>query len=571
MFLAAMLPSTPRLPPTTPRHRCHPFSAHCTLHIVSICLATRVRGCSRAHACVQGPNGYINGGTACTLKSAFTGVVGGPFTACPATGTVCAYAPPGYAAGALCDGTYKEETLDLSGRGLNGTIPRQLSKLAQLKSLDMHDNLLSGTLPTQLAGLTKLLTLELNGNLLSGTLPTQFATLGADKCYLTTSQCHAEDLFDCPTNPGDTNVLDCPLPQASQRCTHDLSCASWPASCDEITPQPPRGPVVPKDVRRFPVYRVQKPTWVANISNSDVADVAGVSCVIENFVDPKLYGDHPVLARYILEAEFGPGPVGPGNRTYLNCPDDTIPRHCNPGGDLHYVGTASCSPGGQPCDCSYISPGTFGDYGHWYSLPAGGECLYGCEPDPETGSCVGYSCHWQVAAIDKIVSLECMQAHGCTPSHKDEGSCPPSQLERAFRACPDLCTPPASKCSVPKRKVPHNNLSRLVFDPEECISCLAGEQKAWHVDRADSGSWSCGKAKSARGTLSITGTDANATDVCRCAYGDMSPSPPPPPCPGESYKQCLIKCLQEPGTTEQKCHDSCTILCPYGVSTSNQI
>ena len=404
----------------------------------------------------------------------------------------------------------------------------------------------------------------LYNNSLSRSLPTQLALLNPYNCYLTTALCHAVpvDPYSC-TSSTSTNVFDCPLPSPSSKCAANLNCTSWPASCARATPQPPLGPTPPQGATRWPVYRVQAPTWVSNISNSDVADVAGASCVLERLVDPTLYGDHPVFARYILEAEFGPGPVGPGNKTYLNCPDDTLPRKCLPNGDnssKYYVGMASCSPGGQPCDCSYISPSTFGDYGRWYSLPAGGECLSDCEPDPGTGSCVGYSCHWQVASIDKIVSMECMRAHGC--KKLSDGGCPPATLEQAFDACPDLCTPPVESCSVPSNHVPSNDLHRLSFDPAHCVTCLqGGGPSGWRMNQT--GSWSCGRASDpkARGTLSITGAAANATQLCRCAYGDGKPQALPV-CPGGSYDHCMIKCLQQ-GNPEQKCHDSCTILCPH--------
>ena len=61
--------------------------------------------------------------------------------------------------------------LDLSARGLTGTIPPALAGLSALVTLDLSDNDLTGEIPEDLAGLRSLETLRLSGNNLTGCIP----------------------------------------------------------------------------------------------------------------------------------------------------------------------------------------------------------------------------------------------------------------------------------------------------------------------------------------------------------------------------------------------------------------
>ena len=61
--------------------------------------------------------------------------------------------------------------LDLSARGLTGSIPPALAGLSALVTLDLSDNDLTGEIPEDLAGLGSLETLRLSGNNLTGCIP----------------------------------------------------------------------------------------------------------------------------------------------------------------------------------------------------------------------------------------------------------------------------------------------------------------------------------------------------------------------------------------------------------------
>jgi len=67
--------------------------------------------------------------------------------------------------------------LYLSGNGLSGTIPIELSQLPAIQSLQLSENSLSGTIPTQLGSLSTLQNLNLRSNSLTGNIPTQFGQL----------------------------------------------------------------------------------------------------------------------------------------------------------------------------------------------------------------------------------------------------------------------------------------------------------------------------------------------------------------------------------------------------------
>ncbi len=79
--------------------------------------------------------------------------------------------------------------LDLSSRGLTGSIPTQLGSLTNLEHLDLHSNQLTGSIPTQLGSLTNLQYLNLHTNQLTGSIPTQLGSLtGLQRLFLSTNQ-----------------------------------------------------------------------------------------------------------------------------------------------------------------------------------------------------------------------------------------------------------------------------------------------------------------------------------------------------------------------------------------------
>ena len=79
--------------------------------------------------------------------------------------------------------------LNLSRRGLTGSIPTQLGSLTNLQHLDLHRNQLTGSIPTQLGSLTNLQYLNLHTNQLTGSIPTQLGSLtGLQRLFLSTNQ-----------------------------------------------------------------------------------------------------------------------------------------------------------------------------------------------------------------------------------------------------------------------------------------------------------------------------------------------------------------------------------------------
>jgi hypothetical protein len=78
--------------------------------------------------------------------------------------------------GVSCDLNGAVESIVLSNRGLNGTIPSELGALKQLQTLFLNNNTLIGTVPREL-GDASLVDLRIDQNYLSGELPDTIATL----------------------------------------------------------------------------------------------------------------------------------------------------------------------------------------------------------------------------------------------------------------------------------------------------------------------------------------------------------------------------------------------------------
>ncbi len=75
-------------------------------------------------------------------------------------------------------------SLDLEKIGLNGRIPKELSKLDRLVALNLGHNLLTGSIPPELGKLSNLRKLSLNYNDLSGPIPEELGVLDLSGLYL---------------------------------------------------------------------------------------------------------------------------------------------------------------------------------------------------------------------------------------------------------------------------------------------------------------------------------------------------------------------------------------------------
>lgn len=67
--------------------------------------------------------------------------------------------------------------LILLENNLNGTIPPEIGRLAELRTLDLRGNALTGGIPSELGGLVNLYLLDLRDNMLSGAIPATLAEL----------------------------------------------------------------------------------------------------------------------------------------------------------------------------------------------------------------------------------------------------------------------------------------------------------------------------------------------------------------------------------------------------------
>jgi hypothetical protein len=70
-------------------------------------------------------------------------------------------------------------SVDVSGWGLTGTIPVQLSSLSALAVLNLGNNVLTGTIPAQLSSLSGLTVFDLSYNTLRGPIPSSLGSLTA--------------------------------------------------------------------------------------------------------------------------------------------------------------------------------------------------------------------------------------------------------------------------------------------------------------------------------------------------------------------------------------------------------
>ena len=320
-------------------------------------------------------------------------------------------------------------------------------------------------------------------------------------------------------------------------------------TCKATVPTQPPTPD-PSGSTPLVVYRMQGGTWVANISDADAADLGGLSCFIETFAErwlPK-YGAYPMVARYHVAA-YAPDarPVG-NNSGYKDCTEEP-PRSCSEiRGNPYRVGVEATNV----TDCSYN--------GSWYSLPGAGECRVGCTRGGSGDACLGYSCYWQVTSIDKIVAWDCLQSHGCNATL---GGCPPTTLESAFEACPNLCTPPVpvEGCGSVASSAISNEIGRYGFDPAQCAVCLQkGAPQYWYSTVGAPTLWDCGVPTSSPIIFEAGGV-SNVSDACHCHYADLAPSPSPP-CPHGSYGACVIACSELPAPQEPACIAECKRLCP---------
>jgi len=82
--------------------------------------------------------------------------------------------------GIQCEGSAPDERVTgifLSSNGLAGSVPPELSGLAQLSSINLGENELTGPLPVELGALTSLTDLDLSNNQLSGAIPAEIGDL----------------------------------------------------------------------------------------------------------------------------------------------------------------------------------------------------------------------------------------------------------------------------------------------------------------------------------------------------------------------------------------------------------
>ena len=85
--------------------------------------------------------------------------------------------------GVTCDtiigsATYGRMTsIDISGRGLSGTLPSTMGNFQSITSLNIRLNDLKGTIPSTFVGLTSLTMIDIYSNSLSGTIPSTISAL----------------------------------------------------------------------------------------------------------------------------------------------------------------------------------------------------------------------------------------------------------------------------------------------------------------------------------------------------------------------------------------------------------
>ena len=103
------------------------------------------------------------------------------WNAAPASDTF----PPEWCAfyGVTCDmdygsaSLYSVTSIELSSKGLQGTLPNSIGSLTSLLHLAFGGNYLTGTIPSSIGSMSSLTQLTLNNNLLTGSIPSSISSL----------------------------------------------------------------------------------------------------------------------------------------------------------------------------------------------------------------------------------------------------------------------------------------------------------------------------------------------------------------------------------------------------------
>ena len=113
------------------------------------------------------------------------------------------------------------EYIDLSHRGLEGSIPPEIGKLTNLCSLSLHNNQISGEIPPEIGNLINLNYLSLYNNQISGRIPPEIGNLiNLNKLYLFNNQLSGEipssigDLYQLNKLRLDNNYLEGIIPES---------------------------------------------------------------------------------------------------------------------------------------------------------------------------------------------------------------------------------------------------------------------------------------------------------------------------------------------------------------------
>jgi len=115
------------------------------------------------------------------------------------------------------------EVLDLSDNaGLDGVLPYQLGRLPELTSLKVHNTGLSGSLPPELATLEKLTLLDISYTSITGSVPLQWGSLVALREFFLYNTSLAGTMPEqvCRLTEGNLSTLDadCSVPEIECNC-----------------------------------------------------------------------------------------------------------------------------------------------------------------------------------------------------------------------------------------------------------------------------------------------------------------------------------------------------------------